>query len=95
MPTFDGKYYSAETKVVHKCQFLIIIGTVENGLLLRRQCCTSALLRVSTSVPKKCYSTKPIFYDFRALLNFLFSGVKVVLGASGGWYYSAEPKVVH
>ena len=26
---------------------------------------------------------------------FLFSGVKVVLGASGGRYYSAELKVVH
>ena len=37
----------------------------------------------------------PIFYDFWALLKFLFSGVKNVLGASGGWYYSAETKVVH
>ena len=31
----------------------MIIGTVENGFLLRRQCCTSALLRVSISVPKR------------------------------------------
>ena len=38
----------------------------------------------------------PTFDDFWALPNFfLFSGIKVVLGAVDGWYYSAETKVFH
>ena len=64
--------------------------------LLRRQCCTSALLRVSTSVPKRTLFNKANFWEFFGTAYFfLFFGVKVVPGASGGWYYSAETKVVH
>ena len=143
--------------------------------VFRRQCCTSAFLMASTTARKQrlfisanswsllallkmvffcggsvvlrhcwelvhqcrkeCYSTLPTFDNFSALLIillfsggnvvlgrcwwlvhqcrknviqqchfwwilgtayfFLLSGVMVVLGASGGWYYSAETVVVH
>ena len=43
---------------------MMMIGTVENGFLLRRQCCTSALLKVSTSVTKRLLFNSANFWEF-------------------------------
>ena len=41
----------------------MIIGTVENSFIFWRQCCTSALLSVSISVPKKMLFTNANFWE--------------------------------
>ena len=56
----------------NNANFWWFLGTADHFIIFRRQCCTSALLMVSTSVPKKCYLTMPTFDDFWALLIFFY-----------------------
>ena len=89
--------------------FWEFFGTAEYFLIFRWQCCTSALLMASTSVPKTCYSTMPIFDDFWALLKFFFPASRlhlalVVVGttvpkqrlfiSANFWWLLAQLKIV-
>ena len=68
----------------------MIIGTVESCFIFWRQCCTSALLRVSTTASKKCCSTVPTFDDFRHCLTIFFFSDAVLCFSTVEGYNSAK-----